>query len=181
LEPVATAKVELKQRSVFKVQRTKENGGIMKKVYVTTVMVLLFSAALVSFSYAGASCCDPGAGCCSTSNVSRGQQQLRASSGGPSQAKVGTANKPAPQINPMPWSASVNQIGKLQRVLPAASPGIPGTGCCPGTNSTRGCCGSDPKSTSTSGPGALSREKQTPTAPLITEIFAVGPSLGTLW
>ena len=169
---MATAEVELKRRSMFKVQRTKENGGTMKKVYVSTLMVILFSAALVSFSYAGASCCDPGAGCCSTSNVSGGQQQLRASSSGPSQTKVGTANKPAPQINPMPWSASVNQIGKLQRLLPAASPGIPGTGCCPGTNSAAGCCPDPSGSVLSPNPGAASA---------LTEIFAFSPILGTLW
>jgi len=51
----------------------------MKIVHVNILMVILFSAILVSFSYAGASCCDPGAGCCSTSNVSGGQQLLSAS------------------------------------------------------------------------------------------------------
>ena len=85
----------------------------MKIVHVNILMVILFSATLVSFSYAGSSCC-PGAGCCDTTNVSGGQQQLRASSGGPSQTKVGTVKKPAPQINPMPWSATVNQIGTVR-------------------------------------------------------------------
>ena len=129
----------------------------MKIVHVNILMVILFSATLVSFSYAGSSCCDPGAGCCSTPNVSGGQQQLRASSGGPSQTKVGTANKPAPQINPMPWSATVNQIANPQ--------------CCPGTNTTNGCCGSEPQSALHPRPGASA----------ITEIFAFKPFLGTLW
>jgi hypothetical protein len=136
----------------------------MKIVHVNILMVILFSAILVSFSHAGASCCDPGAGCCSTSNVSGGQQQLRASSGSPSQTRVGTANKPAPQINPMPWSATVNQIGNPQR--PA-----PGTGCCPGTKATNGCCGSELQSALHHRPGASA----------ITEIFAFDPFLGTLW
>ena len=129
----------------------------MKIVHVNILMAILFSATLISFSYAGSSCCDPGAGCCSTSNVSRGQQQLRASSGGPSQTRVGTANKPAPQINPMPWSATVNQIGNPQ--------------CCPGTNTTNGCCGSEPQSALHPRPGASA----------ITEIFAFKSFLGTLW
>jgi hypothetical protein len=136
----------------------------MKIVHVNILMVVLFSAILVSFSHAGASCCDPGAGCCSTSNVSGGQQQLRASSGDPSQTRVGTANKPAPQINPMPWSATVNQIGNPQRLAPV-------TGCCPGTNTTNGCCGSEPQSALHPRPGASA----------ITEIFAFKPFLGTLW
>jgi len=130
----------------------------MKIVHVNILMVILFSAILVSFSHAGASCCDPGAGCCSTSNVSGGQQQLRASSGSPSQTRVGTANKPAPQINPMPWSATVNQIGNPQ--------------CCPGTNSAGGCC------PDTSGP-VLSPNPRAASA--LTEIFAFNPFLGTLW
>ena len=46
-----------------------------------------------------------------------------AATGGPSQAKVVTTKIPAPQINPMPWSASVKQIGDLQRLLPAATTG----------------------------------------------------------
>ena len=143
----------------------------MKKVHVSTLVVILFSATLVSFSYAGASCCDPGAGCCSTSNVSGGQQQLRAPSAGPSQSRTKTAKEPAPQINPMPWSATVNQIGNLQRLLPAASTGIPGAECCPGTNSTSGCCGSEPQSALHPRPGASA----------LTEIFAFNPFLGTLW
>lgn len=136
----------------------------MKIVHVDILMVILFSAILVSSSYAGSSCCDPGAGCCSTSNVSGGQQQLRASSGSPSQTRVGTANKPAPQINPMPWSATVNQFGNPQRLAP-------GTGCCPGTSTTNGCCGSEPQSALHPMPGASA----------ITEIFAFNTFLGTLW
>ena len=49
----------------------------MKKSYVNILMVILFSTTLVSFSYAGSSCC-PGAGCCDTTNISVSQQQLRA-------------------------------------------------------------------------------------------------------
>ena len=67
-----------------------ENGGIMKKVYVSTLMVILFSTVVVSFSYAQGGCCSPGSGCCGTPNIAGVQQQPRASSGGPSQAKVGT-------------------------------------------------------------------------------------------
>jgi hypothetical protein len=129
----------------------------MKIVHVNILMVILSSAILVSFSYAGASCCDPGAGCCSTSNVSVGRQQLRAPSGGPSQTRVGTANKPAPQINPMTWSATVNQIADPQ--------------CCPRTSTTNGCCGSEPQSALHPRPGASA----------ITEMFAFDPFLGTLW
>lgn len=143
----------------------------MKRVYVSTLMVILLSTILVSFSYAQASCCDPGAGCCSTSNISGGQQQVRASIAGPSQAKGTTAKKSVPQINPMPWSASINRIGGLQRLLPAAATGIPGTECCPGTNSTSACCASDTQSTSPPGPRGST----------MTEILAFSPFLGTLW
>ncbi len=152
----------------------------MKKVHVSTLMLILFFATLVSFSYAGASCCDPGAGCYSTPNISGGQQP-RASSGTPSYAEVGTANKPAAQINPMPWSATVNQSGNPQRLLPPVSTGAPGTRCCPGTNTTNGCCAGQPESALPPSPDSLSKEQPTPSASLITEIFAVGPSLGTLW
>jgi len=129
----------------------------MKRVYLSTLMVLLFSATLVPVSYAGTSCCDPGAGGCSTSNVSKGQQP-RASATSPSQPKLAAVKTPAPQINPMPWSATVNQIGNPQ--------------CCPGTNSAGGCC------PDTSGP-VLSPNPRAASA--LTEIFAFNPFLGTLW
>lgn len=136
----------------------------MKKVHVNILMVILFWATLVSSGHAESSCCDPGAGCCSTSNVSGVQQQPHAFSGAPSQTKVGTANKPLPQINPMPWSAVVNQIGNPQRLAP-------GAGCCPGTNPTNECCGSQPQS-------AL---RHRPSSFAITEVYAFNTFLGTLW
>jgi hypothetical protein len=138
----------------------------MKTAHVNILVAILFSATVVSFSYAGASCCDPGAGCCSTSNVSGGQQQLRSSAGGPSQTRVGTANRPAPRLNPMPWSATVNQI-RTGRLAPASV----STGCCPGTNSTVGCCEIEPKSTLHSSPDRS----------MLPEMFAISPLLGTLW
>jgi hypothetical protein len=136
----------------------------MKIVHVNILLVILFSTTLVPFSYAAASCCDPGAGCCSTTNVSGGLQPPRTFSGAPSQARARTANKPSPQVNPMPWSATVNQIGNPQRLGP-------GTGCCPETNTTNGRCGSEPQSALHPRPGAST----------ITEIFAFNPSLGNLW
>lgn len=149
-----------------------ENGGLMKRVYLSALTVILFSATLVSFSYAGAGCCDAGAGgCCSTPNISGGPQQPRASTTAPSQPKLATVKTPVAQINPMPWSAAVNQSGNLQRLLPSVSTGVPGTGCCPGTNTTNGCCGSEPQS-------ALHPLMD---ASAITEIFAFNPFLGTLW
>jgi hypothetical protein len=135
----------------------------MKKSYVNILMVILFSTTLVSFSYAGSSCC-PGAGCCDTTNISVSQQQLRAPLTGTAQTKLGTVKKPAPQINPMTWSATVNQIGNPQGITP-------GTGCCPGTNTTNGCCGSEPQA-------ALHPR---PVASAITDIFAFNTFLGTLW
>jgi hypothetical protein len=142
----------------------------MKKAYVSTLMVILFSAILVSFSYAGASYCDPGSGCCGTPNNSGGQQQERSSSAGSSQTKVVTAKKP-PQINTMPWSATTNQIGGLQRPFPAISTGLPGTACCSGTNSVVECCGNETRS------GLPLR----PDASAIIEILAFSPFMGTLW
>jgi len=141
-----------------------QTGGTMKKLCVSILMMVVFSAGMVSVSFAQTSCCSPGAGCCS--NISSGQQQGPVSTAGPSQTKVITAKKPAPQINPMSWSASVNQIGTV-RLTPASV----STGCCPGTNSTSACCESDPKSTS----------PLRPNASRVTEILAVKPFLGTLW
>ena len=135
----------------------------MKTAHVNILVAILFSVTLVSFSYAGSSCC-PGAGCCGTPNISGYQQQLSAPLTGNAQTKLGTVKKPAPQINPMPWSAAVNQIGKPQRLAP-------GTGCCPGTNATDGCCGSGPQSALPPRPGASP----------ITELFAFKTFLGTLW
>ncbi len=89
----------------------------MKKICVSILMMIVFSAALVSVSFAQASCCTPGSACCG--NVSGGQQELRSSSAS-SQTKITTAKKTTPQLNAMPWSASVNQIGSLQKLLPAA-------------------------------------------------------------
>ncbi len=143
----------------------------MKKSYVSILMVILFSATLVSFSFGQSSCCNPGSSCCGSPNVSAGQQQVRTYSIGPSQTKVGTAKKPAPQMNPMPWSASVNQIGSLQRLLPASSTGLPGATCCLGTNTASGCCGSQLQATSSPLPGGST----------MAEVLAFRPFLGTLW
>ena len=153
----------------------------MRKVYVSILMVILFSTVVVSFSYAQASCCAAGSGCCGTSNIAGVQQQPAAASGGPSQAKVVTAKMPAPQINPMPWSASVKQIGDLQRLLPAATTGLPGTACCPGTNSAGGCCGSPPQSALIQDQSYLTGQKSTPSASAMSEILAFSSIFGTLW
>jgi hypothetical protein len=139
-----------------------ENGRIMKKVYVGTLMVILFSTVVVSFSYAQASCCALGSGCCGTSNIAGAQQQPRALSGGPAQVKIEAANKRAPQINPMPWTASVNQIENLQRLLPAAP-------------------GSQPQSASIQGQSHLTRQKSTPSASAMRELLAFSSIFGTLW
>jgi len=157
------------------------NGGIMKKVYVSTLMVILFSTAVVSFSYAQASCCAAGSGCCGTSNIAGVQQQQPAVSGGPSKAKVVTAKMPAPQINPMPWSASVNQIGDLQRLLPAATKGLPGSTCCPGTNSGGACCANPPQPALIQNQNYLTGQKSTPSASAMSEILAFSAIFGTLW
>ncbi len=132
-------------------------GGIMKKICVSVLMMIVFSAAMVSVSFAQASCCNPGSACCGTPSISSYQQRLSAPSAGPSHTKLGTLKKPAPQINPMPWSATVNQIANTQ--------------CCPGTNTTNGCCGSEPQSALHPRPGASA----------ITEIFASKPFLGSMW
>ncbi len=153
----------------------------MKKAYVSILMVILFSTVVVSFGYAQGSCCNPGSGCCGTSNIAGVQQQPAAASGGPSQAKVGTAKMPAPQINPMPWSASVNQIADLQRLLPAPTTGLPGTACCPGTKSAGGCCGSPLQSALIQVKSDLTGQKSTPSASAMREILAFSSIFGTLW
>jgi len=137
----------------------------MKRLHVSIVIVILSSATLVSFSYAGANCCDPGAGCCGTPNTSGDQQRLRVPSTGSDQSKIGTVKRPAPQINRTPWSATVYQIG-TRLVPPSVSPG-----CCPGTNSTAGCCESAPKS-------ALVLRADTS---MVDDILAFNIFLGTLW
>ena len=157
------------------------NGGNMKKVYVSTLMVILFSTVVVSCSYAQASCCAAGSGCCGTSNIAGVQQQPRAATGGPSKAKVVTTKIPAPQINPMPWSASVKQIGDLQRLLPAATTGLPGSTCCPGTNSAGGCCVSPPQSALIQNQNYLTGQRSAPSASSMSEILAFSAIFGTLW
>jgi hypothetical protein len=137
----------------------------MKIVHVNLVMMILFSATLVSSGYAGAICCDPGAGCCGTPNISADQQRLHAPFAGSDPNKPGTVKKPTAQLNRMPWSATVNQIGAV-RLAPSVSPG-----CCPGTNITGGCCDRDPKSTLPPRPGTS----------MVDEVLAFNPFLGTLW
>ncbi len=138
----------------------------MRRVHVNILMVLLLSVTLTSLSHAGANCCDPAAGCCSTSGISGDQQRLRAPSTGSNHTKIGTVKKPAPQINPMSWSDTVNKIGTVRLAPTSVS-----SGCCPGTNNGAECCESVPKSTlpprlETSMSGAIS---------------ASSPFLGTLW
>jgi hypothetical protein len=146
--------------------KAPQSGGIMRIVLVNILIVILFSASVVSFSHAGASCCDPGAECCATPNISGGKQRLLTPSTASDQIKLGTVKKPALQINPIPWSATINQIGSV-RLAPASV----STGCCPGTNSTGGCCERGPKSTLLLSPNTST----------VTEILAVKPFLGTLW
>ncbi len=153
----------------------------MGKVFVSTLMVILFSTVAVSCSYAQVSCCATGSGCCGTSNIAGVQQQPRAATGGPSKAKVVTTKIPAPQINPMPWSASVNQIGDLQRLLPAAATGLPGKTCCPGTNSAGGCCESLTQSALIQDKSYLPGKKPTPITSAMREILAFSSIFGTLW
>jgi hypothetical protein len=153
----------------------------MKKANVTILMVILFSTVVVSLGYAQGGCCSPGSACCGASNIAGVQQQPAAASGGPSQAKVGTAKMSAPQINPMPWSASLNQIGDLQRLLPAAATGLPGKTCCPGTNSGGACCGNPLQSALIQVQSDLTRQKSTSSAPAMREILAFSSIFGTLW
>ena len=138
----------------------------MKKSHVNILMVILFSPTLVSFSYAGSSCC-PGAGCCDTTNISVYQQQLRAPLTDTAQTKLGTVKKPAPQINPMTWSTTVNRIGAVQLAPTSVS-----AGCYPGANGTSGCCPSEAKTTLPS---------RSPDTSMVDGILASSPFLGTLW
>ncbi len=173
------ALVDEQFEALGKMQR--RNGGIMGKVYVSTLMVILFSTVVVSFSYAQASCCAAGSGCCGTPNIAGVQQQPGEASGNLSQAKVVTTKMPAPQINPMPWSASVKQIGDLQRLLPAATTGLPGKTCCPGANSTGGCCGSPAQSALIQVQSDLTGQESTPSASAMNEVLAFSSIFGTLW
>ena len=125
----------------------------MKKVWFSILMGILLITVMVSFSYAQ-SCCSPGSGCCAVPNVSAGQDQIRVSSpvAVAPQMKLRTTNPPPPQLNTMPWAAATNQIGSLQRLIPAASD-------------------SQIESKSRSYRGVST----------VTEILASGPFFGTLW
>jgi hypothetical protein len=123
----------------------------MKKVWFSILMGILLITVMVSFSYAQ-SCCSPDSGCCAVPNVSAGQNQIRVSSPVGPQMKLGTVNPVPPQLNTMPWAAAANQIGSLQRLIPAASE-------------------SQPRSKSLSKRGAST----------VTEILASGPFFGALW
>ncbi len=123
----------------------------MKKVWFSILMGILLITVMVSFSCAQ-SCCSPGSGCCAVPNVSAAQNQIRVSSPVAPQMKLRTSNQAPPQLNIMPWAAAANQIGSLQRLIPAASEGQ-----------------SETKSLSNR------------VVPTVTEILASGPFFGTLW
>ncbi len=93
---------------------------IMKKVSLSILMVIFFATGLVSFSYAQ-SCCSAGSACCSVPNISSAQSQIRVPAPVVPQMKPRTANQTQPQLNTMPWAAAANQIGNLQRLIPAGS------------------------------------------------------------
>ena len=137
-------------------------GGIMEKAYVSILLVILFSTVVVSLGYAQGNCCNPGSACCGTSNISAGQKQIRATSPAPTQMKLRTGNQSPPQLNPMPWSASINQIGNLQRLPSAAS-------------------GSQPQSALIQDQSDLTGQKSTPRASAMSEILAFSSIFGTLW
>ena len=122
----------------------------MNKACASILMGILLATVMVSFSY-GQGCCTPGSGCCQVPNISTTQNQMVSSPVAP-QMKLRTTNQAPPQLNTMPWAAATNQIGSLQRLIPAAAESQPQL-----------------KSPSRSGVST------------ITETLASGPLFGTLW
>ncbi len=124
---------------------------IVKKVCVSILMVIFLATVPLSFSYAQG-CCSPGSGCCPVTNISAAKNQIRVSSPVAPQVNLGTANPPPPQLNTMPWAAAANQIGNLQRLVPAASESQP-----------------------------LLKLRSNKYVSTVTEILASSPFFGTLW
>ena len=153
----------------------------MGKVYVSILMVILFSTVVVSLSYAQASCCSCRFGMLRYVPISRqARSNIRATSPAPTQMKVRTANQSPPQLNPMPWCASINQIGNLQRLPPAASRASRHD-LLPWNNSAGGCCVSPPQSALIQDQSDLTGQKSTPRASAMSEILAFSSIFGTLW
>ncbi len=137
----------------------------MKRVFGILLAAILFSATLVSFSYAQAACC-AGGGCCSTSNTWGDQQRFRVSSTGFDQTQLGTVKMAAPQINPKRQSVRVSQIGAVRLAPTSVS-----TAFFPGKNSTGGYLNREPKSP------VPSRSDTS----IVDRIMAFTPVPGTLW